>query len=157
MNCPFHILIYKTEKRSHVGFCRNHAYLATRPQDAIGEPERWEQAVGSLPRALLRESVSYDVSFAIMTSVSTRAIGALPAFGFTVLQALAALNLATTMRATFVLAALIGSLSAVLGYHLSFVWELPTGATMVGLGGLIYLATLLRPNRGHAPTLVAPK
>jgi threonyl-tRNA synthetase len=123
MNCPFHILIYKTSKRSYrelplrwaelgtvyryersgvlhglmrvrgftqddahiictpeqieseigevlrfsmdmwrtLGFEEIHAYLATRPQDAIGEPERWEQALSSLAKALERQGLKYDV------------------------------------------------------------------------------------------------
>lgn len=123
MNCPFHILIYKTRTRSYrdlplrwaelgtvyryeksgvlhgllrvrgftqddahiictpeqiedeilgvlrfslelwraFGFEDIHAYLATRPEKAVGEPERWEQATASLRRALQTEGVAYDV------------------------------------------------------------------------------------------------
>jgi zinc transport system permease protein len=84
------------------------------------------------------------VTFAVMISVATRAIGALPAFGFTVLPALAALTIASSMGRAFVLAIGIGVISAVVGYYLSFIWELPTGATMVGLAGAIYLAGQVR-------------
>jgi len=123
MNCPFHILIYKTQRRSYrdlplrwaelgtvyryekggvlhglmrvrgftqddahiictpeqiedeirgvlrfsldllnaFGFVDIKAYLATRPEKALGEPERWEQATGSLRKALEAERVSYEV------------------------------------------------------------------------------------------------
>ena len=123
MNCPFHILIYKTRTRSYrdlplrwaelgtvyryeksgvlhgllrvrgftqddahiictpeqiedeilgvlrfslelwraFGFQDIKAYLATRPEKAVGEPERWEQATASLRKALQAEGVAYDI------------------------------------------------------------------------------------------------
>ncbi len=130
----------------HVFYYRRFLFISFDPTSA-----------GASGLRVYRHEVLLYVTFAIMISVSTRAIGALPAFGFTVLPALAALNLATTMRATFVLATLIGTLSAVLGYYLSFVWELPTGATMVGVAGLAYVATAWIPTRSRrAETYVVP-
>jgi len=123
MNCPFHILIYKTQTRSYrdlplrwgelgtvyryersgvlhgllrvrgftqddahifctpeqiedeilrvlrfslalwhaFGFYHIQAYLATRPEKAVGEPERWDQAIESLRKALEAEEIPYDV------------------------------------------------------------------------------------------------
>jgi threonyl-tRNA synthetase len=123
MNCPFHILIYKTGMRSYrelplrwaelgtvyryersgvlhglmrvrgftqddahiictpeqveneiaevlrfslgmwrtLGFEQIQAYLATRPQDAIGEAARWEQALTSLKKALDSQGMKYEV------------------------------------------------------------------------------------------------
>jgi threonyl-tRNA synthetase len=123
MNCPFHIMIYQTQRRSYrdlplrwaelgtvyryersgtlhgllrvrgftqddahiictpeqiesevltvlrfslalwrdLGFTDIHAYLATRPEDGIGEEARWEQAITSLRWALEQESVPYDI------------------------------------------------------------------------------------------------
>jgi zinc transport system permease protein len=84
------------------------------------------------------------VTFAVMISVATRAIGALPAFGFTALPALAALTVASSMRSAFFVSVGIGVICAVAGYYLSFVWELPTGATMVALAGGVYLVAHLR-------------
>jgi zinc transport system permease protein len=95
--------------------------------------------------AVYRYEVLLYVTFAVMISVATRAIGALPAFGFTVLPALAGLRWASSMRQAFLSAIIIGVLSASVGYYLSFIWELPTGPTMVGLAGVIYLASHLRP------------
>ena len=43
------------------GFDDVSAYLATRPAKAVGEPERWEQATGSLRQALESEAVPYAV------------------------------------------------------------------------------------------------
>ncbi len=123
MNCPFHIMIYKTQLRSYrelplrwaelgtvyryeksgvlhglmrvrgftqddahiictpdqiesevlrvlrfslsllraFGFEDIQAYLSTRPEKAVGEPERWEQAQESLRRAIDAEGLAYQV------------------------------------------------------------------------------------------------
>ncbi len=123
MNCPFHIMIYKSDVRSYrelplrwaelgtvyryersgvlhgllrvrgftqddahiictpeqiedeilgvlrfslrlwrdLGFEDVVAYLATRPEKAVGEPERWEQALVSLRKALETERVPYEI------------------------------------------------------------------------------------------------
>jgi threonyl-tRNA synthetase len=123
MNCPFHIMIYKTQTRSYrdlplrwgelgtvyryersgvlhgllrvrgftqddahifctpaqiedeirsvlqfclkvwhdFGFEDVKAYLATRPEKAVGDPERWEQAQGSLRKALDEQQMPYEV------------------------------------------------------------------------------------------------
>jgi zinc transport system permease protein len=99
--------------------------------------------------AVYRHEVLLYATMAIMISSATRAIGALPAFGFAVLPALAALRFAATMRAAFAAASLIGVLCAVVGYYLSFVLELPTGAVMVGLAAVVYLvAAIARMGRG---------
>ncbi len=122
MNCPFHIKIYQTHKRSYrelplrwaelgtvyryekagvlhgllrvrgftqddahifctteqvedeiaravrfaigmwraFGFTEITAYLATRPDKAVGEPARWEQATASLEAALKAEQIPYE-------------------------------------------------------------------------------------------------
>ncbi len=123
MNCPFHILIYKTRLRSYrelplrwaelgtvyrheksgvlhgllrvrgftqddahifctpeqieaevlrvlrfslgllrdFGFEDIQAYLATRPEKAVGDPARWEQAQASLLRAIKAEGIAYEM------------------------------------------------------------------------------------------------
>ena len=43
------------------GFHNIHAYLATRPEKAVGEPERWERAIASLRKALEVEELPYDM------------------------------------------------------------------------------------------------
>jgi len=43
------------------GFSEISAYLATRPDKAVGEPERWEQATDSLRSALEAEQIAYEV------------------------------------------------------------------------------------------------
>ena len=44
-----------------MGFPDVNAYLSTRPEKAVGEPARWEQATLSLQRALEAEGLSYKV------------------------------------------------------------------------------------------------
>jgi ABC-type Mn2+/Zn2+ transport system permease subunit len=88
---------------------------------------------------LFRMEVLLYFSFALMISVATRALGALPAFGLTILPALVGLGFAGSMLRSFTIAILVGIFSAAVGYYLSFVLELPTGACMVGVAGLVYL------------------
>jgi len=43
------------------GFSDISAYLSTKPEKAVGEPARWEQAIQSLENALKAENISYQV------------------------------------------------------------------------------------------------
>jgi len=43
------------------GFHDIKAYLATRPEKAVGEPERWDQAMVSLRKALDAEQIAYEI------------------------------------------------------------------------------------------------
>jgi threonyl-tRNA synthetase len=123
MNCPFHIMIYKSETHSYrdlplrwaelgtvyryersgvlhglmrvrgftqddahiictpeqiedeilevlrfslhmwrtLGFKDIKAYLATKPQESVGEPSRWDQALVSLRKAIEKEGLAYEV------------------------------------------------------------------------------------------------
>lgn len=123
MNCPFHIMIYKTDIRSYrelplrwaelgtvyryeksgalhgllrvrgftqddahiictpdqvedeivevlrfslslwkaFGFSDIKAYLSTRPEKCVGEPERWDQATASLQKAIEAENLDFDI------------------------------------------------------------------------------------------------
>ena len=99
-------------------------------------------AAGAAGLRPFRTEVILYASFALMISVATRAIGALPAFGLMVLPAMAGLRLGKSMRAAFAIAMVSGALAAGFGYYLSFRLSVPTGAAMVGLAGLFYLATL---------------
>jgi zinc transport system permease protein len=99
-------------------------------------------AAGAAGLRPFRTEVILYASFALMISVATRAIGALPAFGLMVLPAMAGLRLARSMRTACAVAVVSGMLAAGLGYYLSFRLGVPTGASMVGLAGLFYLGTL---------------
>ncbi len=75
----------------------------------------------------------------VVIAVTTRALGALPVFALVVLPALTALFLTEKLNWVFVLAVLIGILSAVLGYYFSFILSLPTGASITSSASLFFL------------------
>ncbi len=91
-----------------------------------------------------RYELLLNVIIAVVISVATRAVGALPVFAFTIIPAAAALMLTENIRATIPLAVLFGVVSAAAGYYVSWVEQLPTGATMVVVGSLFLLPGLAR-------------
>lgn len=76
--------------------------------------------------------------------VTARALGALPVFAFLTLPAAGALLLGVRFRLAFPLAAALGVVAAAGGYVLSWMWEIPTGATMVALAALLAAPAALR-------------
>jgi len=70
---------------------------------------------------------------------SARALGALPTFAFLTLPAAAALLLRLRLRTAFSVAAAIGVVAAGGGYVISWIAEIPTGATMVAVAALFLL------------------
>ncbi len=105
------------------------------------------EAAGAAGLPRFRLDALLYVSFALMIASATRAMGALPTFGLMVLPAMTALGFASTMRGAHVMAMGLGTVSAVFGYYLSFRFELPTGACMVGLAGVFYLLGLVTKRR----------
>jgi threonyl-tRNA synthetase len=43
------------------GFSEIKAYLSTRPEKAVGDPERWDQAIQSLETAIKKEGLPYEI------------------------------------------------------------------------------------------------
>jgi len=84
------------------------------------------------------------LTFAIAISVSTRAIGALPVFAFTVIPPAAALLVASRMWSAFAIAIGIGIASAFIGNWAAWEWQLPTGAAMVMVTALFLLLAMPR-------------
>jgi zinc transport system permease protein len=80
--------------------------------------------------------------------VTARALGALPVFAFLTVPAAAALLARTSYRAAFALAAAIGVVAAGGGYVLSWLWEIPTGATMVVIAGVLLVPGAVLRLRG---------
>jgi zinc transport system permease protein len=68
---------------------------------------------------------------------TARALGALPVFAFLTLPAAGALLLRVGFRPALALAAAFGVLAAAAGYVVSWLWEVPTGATMVALAAAL--------------------
>ena len=83
------------------------------------------------------------VSLGIIISIGTRTIGALPVFSFSVLPAMAGLALFNDLKWSFVSASLLGALSALLGYLISFLFSFPTGACMTATAGIFLLLAKL--------------
>ena len=93
---------------------------------------------------VFRYELLLNLATAVVISVATRAVGALPVFAFSVLPAAAALMLTDHMRLTIALSVLFGVVSAAVGYYVSWVEQLPTGATMVVVASLFLLPGLLK-------------
>jgi zinc transport system permease protein len=68
------------------------------------------------------------LSVGLMVSVTTRALGAMPVFAFSVLPAIAALGCCRRLSTAFALAAGLGVFAAVTGYFCSFFLRFPVGA-----------------------------
>ncbi len=75
-------------------------------------------------------------SIAIMTGLVTRALGALPTFGLTVLPAIGVLGLKIGLRNVFILAAIVGAVSGAGGYLLAYYldWSVGASQTLVAAG-----------------------
>lgn len=55
------VLKFSLEMLRSFGFEEIQAYLSTRPEKAVGEPARWEQAQESLLRAIQAEGIEYEM------------------------------------------------------------------------------------------------
>ena len=106
--------------------------------------DRTDAQIRGLPVRLLELMLLTTV--AVLISVVTRILGALPAFAFSVLPALAALRLASNVRSAMVIAAAVGAAMGFGGYYVAFSLDTPVGASQTMVGVLLYLvaATLAR-------------
>lgn len=93
---------------------------------------------------VFRYELLLNVIVAVVISVATRAVGALPVFAFTVVPAAAALMVTENIRATIPLAIAFGIVSAAVGYYVSWIEQLPTGASMVVVASVFLLPGLAR-------------
>jgi zinc transport system permease protein len=82
------------------------------------------------------------VSVGLAVALTTRALGALPVFAFSVLPAMAALALTARIGLVFGVATVFGAVSGVGGYAVSFRAELPVGATQTATAATLLLAAL---------------
>jgi ABC-type Mn2+/Zn2+ transport system permease subunit len=122
----------------HAAFAKEIAFASFDPETAraLGMPVRlWDAAL--------------FLTIGLAIPAAARALGALPVFAFLTLPAAAALLLRVGFRPAFALAGAFGVVAAAAGYVLSWLWELPTGATMVVIAGLLALpGALMRAVRG---------
>jgi zinc transport system permease protein len=122
----------------HAAFAKELAFVSFDPETA--------RALGM--RVRVWDAVLF-VTLGIAIPPAARALGALPVFAFLTLPAAGALLLRVGFRPAFALAASFGVLAAAGGYVLSWLWELPTGATMVALAAALATpAALWRLARG---------
>jgi zinc transport system permease protein len=128
----------------HVLFWRPLIFVAFDPVGA---------RVQGLPARKLNTFVFLAVGVAV--AFSTRALGALPVFAFSVLPALAALMLSTRLSVVFGIAALLGAGAGAGGYLVSFRAETPVGATQSALAVVVLLLALAW--RGVARALARPR
>jgi zinc transport system permease protein len=110
----------------HAAFAKELAFVSFDPETAraLGmSPWRWD--------TLLFLTIGAAIPPA------ARALGALPVFAFLTLPAAGALLLRVGFRPAFALAATLGVAAAAAGYVLSWIWETPTGATMVAVAAVL--------------------
>lgn len=97
------------------------------------------------------------ISLAAAIAVSTRVIGALPTFAFSVLPAMAALKVAPNVPRAMALASVIGAVAGFGGYLVAFLYQLPVGASQTLVAGVLVLVfaavgAVLRGMRGVTPS-----
>lgn len=96
--------------------------------------------VRGLPVAVLDAALL--ISLAVLVSVATRALGALPVFAFSVLPALAAVAVAPSPAVALAIAAALGLTAGAGGYMLAFFGELPVGASQTFVAGAFVVIAL---------------
>ena len=98
-----------------------------------------------LPDKLLQIVLMGSIALAI--GETTRVLGAMPAFAFSVIPGLIGVSLSKTFKNAFVLAAIIGASGGGLGYILAYLFEYPVGATQSTFLALLYLISLFFSKR----------
>jgi zinc transport system permease protein len=96
--------------------------------------------VRRIPAVALEALLLFGLALAV--SAATRVLGAMPAFAFSVLPALAAVKLAPNIPRALWLAAVLGGVCGFGGYLCATLWDLPVGATQTALGVTISVAAL---------------
>jgi zinc transport system permease protein len=97
--------------------------------------------VQGLPVRLL--DVVLLVSIGVMVGDAARTLGALPAFAFSVLPGVAAIQVARgPLIVTFAIAAVIGAAAGVLGFFASVIVDMPVGATQTVLAAAAAIAAV---------------
>ena len=96
------------------------------------------------------------ILLAVGISVCTRILGALPAFAFSVLPAMAAVRLVSNMQRALIVAAIIGGVTGFMGYLFSYLYEFPVGPSQVLVGvGFVVVAEGISLLRNRIPALLS--
>lgn len=83
------------------------------------------------------------ISIAVIVALTTRALGALPVFALLALPALSALYITENLKLVFLFSILFGIISSVLGYFFSFIFSLPTGASITVCAAGFFIISLI--------------
>jgi zinc transport system permease protein len=117
---------------AHLLFFKELLFVSYDPETAL------VQGVG-----VFRFELLLNLAVALVISVATRAVGALPVFAFSVIPAAAALMITEKLRLTIALSIVFGVVAAAVGYYVSWIGQLPTGATMVVVASIFLLPGLV--------------
>jgi len=124
---------------AHAVFFKELLFVSYDPETAV------VQGVG-----VFRYELLLNLATAVVISVATRAVGALPVFAFSVIPAAAALMMTDRIGLTIALSVIFGVVSAAVGYYVSWVEQLPTGASMVVVASAFLLPGLVKILRRNA-------
>ena len=83
------------------------------------------------------------ISLALVISLTTRALGALPVFALLILPPMIAFQLLENVKAIFILSIVLGIISAMLGYYFSFEFSLPTGPSIAFCASVLFLISFV--------------
>ena len=95
-----------------------------------------------------REQLVLTLGLAIVVAVAIKVIGALLIVALLIIPAASARPIVRTPEAMAVVAAVIGAISALLGLRVSFLWDTPSGPTIVCVAAVIFLGTNLTARLG---------
>ena len=117
----------------HLAFVRQFLFVSFDPETAaaMGMPVR-------------RYNMALYFSAGLAIAVATRAVGALPVFALTVVPAAGGLLLFDRLGRVIAYALATAVAATLLGYYLSFIWSLPTGATIVATAALALVPGTMR-------------
>ena len=90
-----------------------------------------------------RESYALTIGLAIVVAVGIKVVGVLLIISMLIIPAASARSLVSTPEKMALFASVIGVLSAVLGLNASYVFDTPTGPTIVCLASIIFIITLI--------------
>ena len=90
-----------------------------------------------------RESYALTIGLAIVVAVGIKVVGVLLIISMLIIPAASARSLVSTPEKMALFASVIGVLSAVLGLNASYVFDTPTGPTIVCRASIIFIITLI--------------
>ena len=90
-----------------------------------------------------RESYALTIGLAIVVAVGIKVVGVLLIISMLIIPAASARSLVSTPEKMALFASVIGVLSAVLGLNASYVFDTPTGPTIVCMASIIFIITLV--------------